>query len=82
MAVFHGKGAKFGLPKPVDACGQARCEYCGRYGALGSCLGCGAPNRPVNPFRSDCEYVEITVFGDARKRFLEIPPREPDIVRW
>lgn len=24
------------------------CDHCGRYGALGSCLGCGAPNRPVD----------------------------------
>lgn len=24
-----------------------RCEYCGRYGPLGSCEGCGAPNRPA-----------------------------------
>lgn len=30
-------------------CGQAKCAYCGRYGPLGSCLGCGAPNKPVTP---------------------------------
>jgi hypothetical protein len=39
------------LPVPVfptvDACAQAQCEYCSRYGPLGSCQGCGAPNRPV-----------------------------------
>jgi hypothetical protein len=26
----------------------ARCEYCGLYGPLGRCSGCGAPNRPRN----------------------------------
>jgi len=25
----------------------ARCEYCGRYGALGRCDGCGANNAPL-----------------------------------
>lgn len=34
--------------------GSAKCEYCGRYGALGSCEGCGAPNVPVmRAFESD-----------------------------
>lgn len=33
----------------VDACAQAQCEYCSRFGPLGSCQGCGAPNRPVQP---------------------------------
>jgi hypothetical protein len=34
-------------PQPVDACAQARCAYCARYGPLGQCQGCGAPNEPV-----------------------------------
>lgn len=25
---------------------QARCAYCGRYGTLGRCEGCGANNEP------------------------------------
>ncbi len=25
----------------------AKCPYCGLYGTLGRCVGCGAPNRPV-----------------------------------
>lgn len=32
---------------PQDPCAQVKCAYCGRYGALGQCQGCGAPNRPV-----------------------------------
>ncbi len=27
---------------------QVRCAYCGRYGALGQCPGCGAPNQPTS----------------------------------
>lgn len=26
----------------------AKCDYCGRYGEIGSCDGCGSPNRPVS----------------------------------
>jgi hypothetical protein len=25
----------------------AQCEYCGRFGVLGQCEGCGAPNAPA-----------------------------------
>lgn len=25
----------------------AECSHCGRYGPLGTCEGCGAPNRPL-----------------------------------
>lgn len=35
---------------PVDACAQAKCDYCGRFGPLGQCQGCGAPNRPQMAF--------------------------------
>lgn len=28
----------------------ARCAYCGRYGPLGRCEGCGAPNAPDPQF--------------------------------
>lgn len=27
----------------------ARCPYCARYGDLGQCQGCGAPNEPIQP---------------------------------
>lgn len=27
--------------------GAAKCAYCGRYGDLGACAGCGAPNAPA-----------------------------------
>ena len=47
------------LPEPVtqkpkfsppgqEPCAQAQCQYCKRYGPLGSCAGCGAPTAPVN----------------------------------
>jgi hypothetical protein len=31
----------------ADGYAAAKCAYCGRYGALGQCAGCGAPNAPV-----------------------------------
>jgi len=36
-----------GNPKPIYAPRptEARCGYCGLYGALGKCTGCGAPNQ-------------------------------------
>lgn len=36
------------LHKIGDPCAQAKCDYCGRYGVLGQCNGCGANNRPVH----------------------------------
>lgn len=38
---------------PAEPCAQAKCDYCGRYGALGACAGCGAPNKPVQQARPD-----------------------------
>jgi hypothetical protein len=35
------------LSEIVEA-SAGKCEYCHRYGPLGSCLGCGAANRPVS----------------------------------
>ncbi len=26
----------------------AKCSYCGRYGSLGQCQGCGATNQPTS----------------------------------
>jgi hypothetical protein len=59
-----------GLPtlpdfKPLSVCAQAKCEYCGRYGPLGPCEGCGAPTRPVR-------RIDVTQFGDQRPRYLEV----------
>lgn len=32
---------------------DAKCEYCARFGPVGQCAGCGAPNRPMSRrFRS------------------------------
>lgn len=44
---------------------SAKCEYCGRYGELGQCQGCGAPNRPF-------ERIEITTLNDTKPRYLEV----------
>lgn len=43
---FQGMVERLGNLR-ADACSQAKCRYCGRYGSLGSCAGCGAPNTPV-----------------------------------
>jgi hypothetical protein len=57
-----------GPPKPVkpfgQPCAQARCSYCGLYGALGRCDGCGAPNNPT-------QLIEATDRHDARPRCIE-----------
>jgi hypothetical protein len=48
---------------------QAQCPYCGRFGALGQCQGCGAANQPIrNPRR-----IEITCHNDTHRRYLELP---------
>lgn len=31
----------------INALTLAKCEYCGRYGKLGQCEGCGAANKPA-----------------------------------
>jgi len=48
-----------------DCSSQAKCEYCGRYGELGSCVSCGAPNRPVT-------RIETTTFGDRARTYIEV----------
>lgn len=35
----------------VEPCAQAKCAYCGRYGILGQCAGCGASNQPIKQER-------------------------------
>jgi hypothetical protein len=63
------------VPRLVAVQGPtAQCAYCGRYGALGICPGCGAPNRPVG------SRVEITGHGDTRRQFLApgAPPPRPE----
>jgi hypothetical protein len=32
----------------LPAQAAAKCGYCGLYGELGRCIGCGAPNTPVH----------------------------------
>lgn len=41
------KTIKPAQPRGADAFAQAKCSYCGLYGYLGQCQGCGAPNRPL-----------------------------------
>jgi hypothetical protein len=42
---------------------RAQCAYCGRYGDLGQCEGCGAPTEPG--YR-----IEVTTFGDIKPRYI------------
>lgn len=49
---------------------SARCAYCGLYGSLGHCAGCGAPNEPVEAKR----LIEVTCYGDSKRRFIEDLP--------
>ncbi len=66
-----------------EACAPAKCAYCGRYGALGQCLGCGAPNAPA-PSRAvtltdprDREEIDVTHLrspGHPGPTFVRMPP--------
>jgi hypothetical protein len=43
-----------GITMPgIDRPQTAKCAYCGLYGKLGSCDGCGAPNEPHTPLVKD-----------------------------
>jgi hypothetical protein len=57
-------------PMSMPPCAPAKCAYCGLYGALGHCRGCGAPNAPVHARRQ----IEVTTFGDRVPRYVEVPP--------
>lgn len=76
--------------------GPFKCRYCGRYGQPGACAGCGAPNQPapvaMPSFPENrvvrCEYeepgegrVEVTVFGDRKRRFVDAFPPAFDMVK-
>jgi len=66
---FIGYGAQFflgGEEKP-----QARCDYCGLYGDLGRCEGCGAPNEP------QAQRIDATSLCGSRT----IPARRPETVQ-
>lgn len=57
---------------------EVQCAYCGRYGALGSCQGCGAPNAPVSKaaregkglFRIEQNVVEQHAFKDDHNHYV------------
>ncbi len=49
---------------------SAQCDYCGLYGMLGRCEGCGAPNKPVE----NRQRFDMTCFGDEKLTFIEFPP--------
>ena len=70
MGVFHSKTAVVFMgsaPSRFDTGPTAKCDYCGRYGTVGACEGCGAPNVPVEQERQ----IDVTCFGDAKPRFIE-----------
>lgn len=47
---------------------QAKCAYCGRYGPLGACDGCGAPNAPSQ------SRIERTSLQSAEREFVPATP--------
>jgi hypothetical protein len=69
----------------------AKCEYCGLYGDLGRCDGCGAPNKPQLVTWYDTNAIEVTTHGDLERKFLPVaystcsigapPARWPDVYR-
>lgn len=46
-------------PKPR---GAFKCSYCGRFGAPGSCEGCGAPNEPSGAE----ELLDVSTFSERK----------------
>lgn len=54
--------------------GDAHCSYCGRYGALGQCVSCGAPNEPI-------EWLDVTTHADRGPRFLAVRAPKFDVVK-
>lgn len=78
-----------GQGAPADACAQAKCGYCGRFGPLGSCEGCGAPNKPVQQPRPDgiisAPDAGFITPNEARRLcdlyLCNVPERRPDVVK-
>jgi hypothetical protein len=71
----------------VKAALAVKCEYCGRYGPLGACEGCGAPNRPDKPMRwiTTTQAIETTHLRSLERECVEFakptPPRLRDVYR-
>lgn len=75
MAVFiHSTSSKTYLPRseprrdPV-----ARCAYCGRTQERkpdGGCVSCGAPLPSRSVRAHEHNWLEVTVYGDPRRRFI------------
>jgi hypothetical protein len=84
-----------GRPKPVpprrrdaDVGGLFKCAYCARYGPPGVCAGCGAPNAPAasQPHASSSSEeafgrVDVTTFGDLRRKFIDCDPPVFEVVK-
>jgi hypothetical protein len=63
----QGPPKKVRTPAPA---GVARCAYCGLYGPLGRCVGCGAPNEPAPVRRMVRAPIEVTTFNQDGPVFL------------
>lgn len=46
-SAFVGMVGSDVIYEPVIVAAAAKCAYCGRFGPLGKCDGCGAPNEPA-----------------------------------
>lgn len=67
----------------LDNRATARCAYCGRYGPLGACEGCGAPNRPAIGVRLEAYKAALAggllTRNEARARLEpDDPPADKD----
>ncbi len=79
MPKYRGEIATISFDHPKRSAVMCRCDYCGRYGALGSCEGCGAPNRPTADevpigLIGYADQIEVTTFGDTRRKFIPVCP--------
>lgn len=62
--------------RPSSCYSQAKCDYCARYGALGSCEGCGAPNQPVQLARPEFVLQQARagiMTPNERRRIIGVP---------
>jgi hypothetical protein len=79
-------------PRRRDTAPVVKCDYCGRYGPLGICEGCGAPTRPEPSARwitsseniTEMQIIEKTHLRSpdgVRETYVTLPPRQPDRYR-
>lgn len=58
-----GSGSHPSRDEPV------KCDYCGRYGALGQCEGCGAPNKPA---AHGYQRIDVTHLGSTGPEYRDV----------